>query len=182
MTAWMSRSGDPHRHRTGNTDPTAIRWPTIRTTRVSFSTDRFAGDLKNHASSTRTRVEIHKDDLLPGTEQRPAFAERDHQRWPEQRSPHVAGTVVVPPRGVVMVVASFRDEFFEELIQITDQTRLEFDGGDARRRTRHEDEDVAFMKPTLSYRRDKIRCDVMHIAMADRFEHKICCSNHPSPL
>ncbi len=111
-----------------------------------------------------------------------AFAERDHEGWPEQRRTHVAGTVVVSPRGVVMVVAAFRDELFEELVQVPDQTRFEFDGGDTRRRTWHEDKEMTFMEPTVSYRRTKFRCDVMHIAMADRFEHKICCSNHPSPL
>jgi len=106
----------------------------------------FADDLDDQIAGAGTVVEVDEDDLLPGAEEHFAIGEGDGQGRPLQGGADVGGTVAVAPGQVVVVGFVRRGEFFVGFREVLEQTRFEFNGGDAAGGAAVENGDLAFGK------------------------------------
>lgn len=95
-------------------------------------------NLDNDFTLPRSGVELEERNLLPLTQQQLSIRERNRNGRPEQRRARVTRAVVIAPAQMMPILTVARRERFEEAIQIGDGARLEFDRGDAGRRSDHE--------------------------------------------
>lgn len=80
-------------------------------------------------------IEITQYDLLPGAQGKRSGNDREAFRGANQRAAQVRVAVLIPPAGVMGVVAVRRGDLIECALEIGDASRFKFQRGDAERRT-----------------------------------------------
>src|SRR3990170_1550653 len=83
-----------------------VPWPGSRESSLPY-------DLHDDLPSARLVVEFHEDDLLPGPECRSAVRHGDREARPQERRPHVAVSIPVPPPSFVPVLEPLREQPLE---------------------------------------------------------------------
>ena len=87
--------------------------------------------LDNNLPCTRAVVEIQKDYLLPCSEKKLTSLDGDLKRGSQKRGTEMRETVVISPALVVVVSLVGWDEPLQEIFEVSDQSRLVFDCGEA---------------------------------------------------
>ena len=65
--------------------------------------------------------------MLPRAKQWCPVPKGDGKRWLKKGSPEVAGTVVISPGDVMMIISTLREDGLEELAEVADHPWLELD-------------------------------------------------------
>src|ERR1051326_3805585 len=94
----------------------------------------------------------------------------------------MTGPVVVSPGGVVEVIPPFRNQSFEEVIDVADQARLEFDGRDTGGRPGDEHQNLTFFHAAGGQRPAQSRGQVMNVAVPIRLKNVLGCLGHLSNI
>ena len=114
----------------------------------------------------RAVVEVDEHQLLPGSECETAVLHRHDLRGADDRSALVRVRVRVVVEAVVLVVAVRWDQPVEQGTQVVDPARLEFHGGDRRRRSADEGGSLPVGSPGVGDRRLHAAGDVDDVRMA----------------
>jgi hypothetical protein len=142
--------------------------PERRTERSFYSSccGRLPDQLHDDLAHPGPRVELDQRDLLPRAEGQRAVDERDRQRRSDEGGAHVARSVVVAPALVVAVLVAARREALEDVVEVGDRARLEFDRGQGSRRSDDEDCRDPVGQEGLSNRASHLGGDVIGVSLA----------------